>query len=92
MWIWSETFAGILEGLIREPQLDRAMRWSWAKHPERLAQRRQQVESARELYQRGETEALRVLHDFWRTIADDVREQARIACETYHQLHFRRSA
>ena len=86
VWSWSETFLENLEGLIREPQSYGAARVGWLRQRERLGWWRRQVDAARELYRQGHEETLRVLYDYWRTIAADVREQVRFACETYRQL------
>jgi hypothetical protein len=76
----------MLESWPREPPADAVARWDWPKHEMRLAEWRLEVENARELYQRERLELLRWLHDYWRAIADDTEEQARLACETYHQF------
>jgi len=92
VWSWSESFTEIVERLMREPQSDAMARWDWCNRRERLAWWRRQVDAARELYREGHAEALRVLYDYWRTISDDVREQVRFACETYHQFRIPVSA
>jgi hypothetical protein len=87
VWLWSELFTDVLYGLMRELEPDQGVAWlHWAGRRERLECWRQQVNEARELYRRGDREVLRRLYDYWRTIADDVLEQARIACETYREL------
>jgi hypothetical protein len=91
-WSWSESFTKALEGLMLEPTPDRAVRLDWSRHREQLGWWRRQVAAARERYRQGHAEALRALHEYWRIIADDVREQARIASETYRQVHFLESA
>jgi len=63
-------------------------RSDWPRHPLRLGWWRQQVDFAQERYRQGHLEARGVLYDYWRLIAEDVREQARVACETYRQLNF----
>ena len=88
VWSWSESFTEILESLIREPGSDGVPQLDWPGHRERLGWWRCQVDEARELYRQGHAEALQVLYDYWRTIADDSREQARFACETYRQFYF----
>jgi hypothetical protein len=88
LWSWSETFLENLEGLMREPPSDGPASVDWPGHRERLAWWRRQVDAARELYRQGHAEALRVLFEYWRTIADNVQEQVRVACETYRQLSF----
>ena len=86
VWSWSESFLTNLEGLMREPQSYGAVRLDWPRQREWLGRWRRQVDAGREEYQRGDPEALRVLYDYWRTITDDVREQARFASETYRQF------
>jgi hypothetical protein len=86
VWSWSETFLKSLEGLMREPQSHGTMRSDWLRHSLRLGLWRRQVDVARELYRDGHADALRVLHDYWRTIADDIRKQVGFARESYHEL------
>jgi hypothetical protein len=88
LWSWSETFLENLEGLMRDPQSYRAVRADWPRHRQRLEWWRHQVDVARERYSQGQAEALRTLYEYWRLIAEDVRDQARVACETFHQLNF----
>ena len=90
VWSWSELFLTHLQGLMREPQSYGAVRLDWPRQREWLGSWRRQVDAGRVQYQQGHPEALQVLYDYWRTIADDVREQARFASETYRQ--FQRSA
>jgi hypothetical protein len=87
-WSWSEAFKEILKRLMWEPQSAAMARWDWHSRRERLELWQGQVDAARELYREGHAEALRVLYDYWCTIADDVREQARFARESYHQVPF----
>jgi hypothetical protein len=89
VWSWSESFLTSLEGLMREPQSYGAVRLDWPWRREWLGSWRRQVDAGREQYQQGHPEALRVLYDYWRTVADDVREQARFASETYRQFQRR---
>jgi hypothetical protein len=91
VWSWSEAFTEIVRDLMRDRPTEGAAQIDWPKHLERLGWWRRQVETARELYKQGNPEALRLLHDYWRAIADDAPEQARIAGETYRQLYFRES-
>jgi hypothetical protein len=91
-WLWSEAFTGMAEGLMKDPQQEWAARRDWPKHRERLEWWIRQIESARELYRQGHTEALTAMCDYWRTIAEDIEQQVRIACETYRQLDFRADA
>jgi len=88
VWSWSETFTEVLEGLMREPPSPSSARLD-CRQRERLGWWRRQVDAARELYRQGQAEALRMLYDYWRTIADDVRDQVRFASETYRQFRFR---
>ena len=75
----------ILDRVMQEPPSG-AVWADWPAHRERLGWWRNQVDAARELYVQGHAEALRVLYDYWRTIADEVRQQVRFACETYRQF------
>ena len=88
VWLWSESFTEMVEGLMREPPSVARERWDWCNRRERLEMWRRQVDAARELYREGQAEALRVLYNFWRTIADDVREQVGFARESYHPFPF----
>jgi hypothetical protein len=91
VWSWSESFTEMLEVFIRKPPADRANWLDWQGQQERLVWWRVQFDTARELYRKGQTAALRILYEYWRTIADDIQEQVRIACETYRQFHLRPS-
>jgi hypothetical protein len=86
VWSWSESFTEMLEVFMRKPPADRANRLDWHGQQERLGWWRAQFDTARELYRKGQTEALRMLYECWRTIADDIQEQVSIACETYRQF------
>ena len=88
LWSWSEAFLQIVDGLIRNLQPEGGAELGWPRHRELLGSWHRQVDAARERYRQGHPEALRVLYHYWRTIAEDVQEQARFASETYHQLHF----
>ena len=88
VWLWSESFTEIVEGLMREPQSEAMERWSWCNRRWRLEMWRRQVDAARGLYREGHVDALRVLYNFWRNIADEVREQGGFARESYHQFPF----
>jgi hypothetical protein len=88
VWSWSEGFTEILEGLMREPPSEGVAPMHWNEHRERLGWWWRQVDAARELYRQGHAESLRVLYDYWRSLADDGRDQASVGCETYHQVHF----
>jgi hypothetical protein len=84
VWLWSEAFIGTVEGLM-QAGADAPARLDWLKR-DRLVQCLRRVEVAREQYRRGKGEPLRVLFDYWRNLAgDDIREQVRLACETYHE-------
>jgi hypothetical protein len=76
---------------MRKPPADRSNCLDWHGKQDRLVGWRVQFDTARELYRRGQTAALRILYEYWRTIADNIQEQVRIACETYRQFHFRPS-
>ena len=91
VWSWSESFTEMLEVFMRKPPADRSNCLDWHGQQQRLVWWRVQFDSARELYRQGQTEALRILYEYWRTIADDIREQVSIACETYRRFHFRPS-
>ena len=88
VWLWSESFTEILEGLTQEAQPDTIEPWDCCNCRERLKMWRRQVNAARELYRAGQAEALWALYNFWRNVADDVREQVGFARESYHQFPF----
>jgi hypothetical protein len=85
-WSWSEAFTEIVERVMREPLSDTITHWDRRNRLERLRLWQRQVDTARELYREGHAETLGVLYDYWRTIADDVREQVGFARESYHEL------
>jgi hypothetical protein len=89
VWLWSDVFTEVIVALIEDPPSDAEAGFDWPRHRQRLTWWREQVEGARELYQRGHTQALQLLYDYWQTIAgDDAQEQAKFARETYRQLYF----
>lgn len=78
-WLWSEAFAKIVDSSMQDTLSDVEVPWDWPQRRKRLEGWREQVETARDLYKQGHTETLRVLFDYWRAIADDAPQQARIA-------------
>jgi hypothetical protein len=87
VWLWSDSFTGVLHRLMQELEPEQGVAWLyWARRWERLECWRQQVNEAQELYRQGHKQVLRLLCDYWRNIAEDVLEQARIASETYREL------
>ena|SRR5215469_11835618 len=87
-WRWSGQFLEMVESWLREPPADAVARWEWPTHRYRLNEWRREVSAARELWRKERLEVLRCLYDYWKAIAEDVQEQVRLACETYHQFHF----
>jgi hypothetical protein len=85
-WQWSGQFLEVLEQWLREPPADAITRWDWPKLQLRLVLWRSEVLAARRRYVEAYPESLRWLHDYWRTIAEDMHEQVRLACETYHEF------
>jgi hypothetical protein len=67
--VGSEAFAKAVDARMRNPLPDGVTRSDWLHHRERLGWWRRQLESARELYRNGEEQALRVLYDYWRILA-----------------------
>ena len=88
-WSWSEAFSEAVDVFARDPLSEWKAQRDWPEHRQRLACWRKQVESARQSYREGHREALGVLYDYWRTIAEDVKDQARFASETYRELRVR---
>jgi hypothetical protein len=86
-WKWSGQFLEVLERWLRQPPADAITRWDWPKLQLRLVLWRSEVLAARRRYVEAYPESLRWLHDYWRTIFEDMQEQVRLACESYHQFH-----
>src|SRR5215471_4702473 len=87
VWRWSEAFLEIVDNLLREPLVEWAGQADWPEQQKRLAWWSHQVNVAQKQYRRGDAAPLRLLYDYWRTIAaHDPSEQVGFPQVTYREL------